>query len=311
MRRVQVLALALVSLAGLTGCMVQASRDFSLTVPWQPYERLVIRTHNGRVTLAVADVAEVRVDAQTCVRASDYHQAEGYLNQIEVLARADDKDARTLVVELRVPAALSTLSPGSALSITVPAPCAADIDTSNGAISVADMRSRVAARTSNGAIEIHDVDGTVTATTHNGRIDVHAVRGDVAAKTRNGAVVLRDILGACQVETANGSIEIVSHEGDVHAATSNGAVHDVAAPPDEGAVVARTSNGQIRLVLPRTMTARLSLRAGNGHVNLNTLDVVADIKRREREFVRGTLNGGGAGEILAETTNGSVTVDFR
>jgi len=311
MKRVQVLALVSISVTALTGCMVQASRDFSLTAPWQNYERLVIRNGNGRVTLAAADVAEVRIDAQTRVRASSYQQAQGYLNQMEVLARPDDKDAGTLVVELRVPASLATLSPGSTLNIAVPRPCAADVNTSNGSISVADMHGRVAAQTSNGAIEVHDVDGNVTAITRNGRIDVRTVRGHVEARTSNGEIMLRAIVGACRVETANGSVDVLSNEGDVHAATSNGSVRVVAAPADEGSVVATTSNGQIRLALPRTMKARLSLRAGNGHLNLDTGDVVTDIKRRDREFARGTLNGGGAGEILAETTNGSVTVDFR
>ena len=311
MKRVQVLALVSISVAGLTGCMVHASRYFSLPAPCQNYERRVIRNSNCRVTLAAADVAEVRGDAQTRVRASSYQQAQGYLNQMEVLARQDDKDASTLIVELRIPASLATLSPGSTLNIIVPGPCAADVNTNNGWISVADMRGRVAAQTSKGAVEVHDVDGNVSAITRNGRIVVRTVRGNVETRTSNGEITLRDIVGACRAETANGSIEVFSNEGDVHAATSNGSVHVVATPADEGSVVATTSNGQIRLALPRTMKARLSLRAGNGHLNLDTADVVTDIKRREREFARGTLNGGGAGEILAETTNGSVTVDFR
>jgi len=311
MTGVRPVVLAAVFLVALTGCMAQATRDLSLTVPWEPYERVVIRTSNGPVTLATGDVGQVRVDARTRIRARNHEKAQGYLNQVELLARRDDKAPDTLRIELRVPASLATFSPGAALTVTVPAPAAADIATSNGSVTVTDMQGEVVAQTSNGALEIRNISGNVRATTSNGRVELYQVRGQVEARTSNGSVVVRDLVGPCRVETSNGTVEILSTDGDVHATSSNGWMRIVAEPSDEGAVVARTSNGQIRLTLPRTMKGRLILRASNSHVNLDTVDVQADFRWRDREYVRGTLNGGGNGEILADTSNGSITVDFR
>lgn len=233
-----VLAGALSCLAivlGTAGCggTIQATRDFSLSAPWESYERIVVRTRNGGVELASADVPEIRIRGQKRVNGGTHAEAEARLDDLEIVARRDETGPGTYLVELRVPEALAQCSPGASFTIQVPKPCRAEIHSSNGSIKVGQLKDHVVLGSSNGGITVKAVDGAVQAQTSNGSIDVEAVRGDLTAETSNGRVT--------------------SH----------------------------------------------------------LLGVPLELKQHDRHLLHAILNGGGSGEIHAETSNGSITIGVR
>ncbi len=311
MKRIVVLALASASVLATLGCAAQATRDFSMAGPWQDCERLVVRTRNGRVSVAVADVNEVRVDGQKRVRGVSIGDAQKQLDALEIVVGPDEQSPGTFVVELRVPASLAERSPGCDFVIKVPAPCAADVHTSNGSIVAEGLRGQAVLETSNGSIRVRDLAGNLRADTCNARIDVRGVRGDVVAKTSNGSVVVRENVGNCQVETANGSVDVVAEDGNVQLSTSNATIQADVTPREEGSVVLDTSNGTIYLTVPADMKAEMQLDTSNGALRAERRDVPYQVKRQTHDHLRAALNGGGNGRIKAETSNGSITVDFR
>ncbi len=289
----------------------EATREFALTAPWGSCERIVIRTRNGPVTLTSGDVSQVRIEGVKTVRGANYDEAHRHLNNMEIVAQPDEHAPSTFVVELRMPPGLASLSPGASLSVTVPRPCPAEIQTSNGSIVVSHMDGQFTLSTANGRVELRDSRGDSSIRTSNGRIEVVSVQGSVNAETNNGDVTLRDLIGTAEIRASNGAIQVGSREGDVRATTSNGWIQVAAEPAEGGMVILKTSNGAIRAELPATMKAAVHLRTSNGPVRAEAQEGVLQIKSQGWDFLRGLLNGGGSGEITVEASNGPVTLELH
>lgn len=279
--------------AGCGGGMVQATRDFSLKAPWEGYERLIVRSRNGRVELASAGVSEITVEGQVRVRGTTQAEADANLEQVQIVAQADANDPKTFRIELKVPEALKRNSPGANFIVKLPAPCAAEVDTSNGSIQVIGLKGPVTLNTSNGAVRAEDIDG------------------DLTVDTSNGGVVVSNVAGNCAVDTSNGPVEVQGTRGDVQVDTSNGSVRVDISPPTAGTVVLDTSNGSINATLPAQMAADLKLDTSNGRVNVDLGDIPTKVQRRSKTHLTASINGGAGARIEADTSNGSITLKFR
>ncbi len=331
MTRKLTLALLAVCTLAASGCTVQATRDFSFTRPWGAYERVVVNTANGRVRLTCGHVDELSIAGRTRARGTTFARAKENLDALEVIAQPDEQDAGTLRVAVRVPANLSQMWSGTDFEIRTPAPCAAEITTSNGAIYVADTKACVRLETSNGAIDVERSDGGVEARTSNGRIKALCVAGDLAARTSNGAIQVENVRGSCRLNTSNGTIKVLAAGGPVDATTSNGSIRFEAtdrleagptgsAGPTGGTgstdrsrptAELRTSNGAISLLLPRQLQGELRLNTSNAPIHARLLNITANIHYQAKDELHATLNGGGPARVAAETSNGPIHVDFR
>jgi len=296
---------------GCTGGAFRATRDFALTKPWENYERIVVRSRNGRVDLAVGDGNDVRIDGKMYIQGITLQDAESNLDELAVVAEADSESAGTFRVEFQVPESLWNKSPGASFRIRVPKACAATVDTSNGGIRAAGLKGVVALDTSNGEITVEDIDGRVEADTSNGRITARNVTGDLVAVTSNGDAKLDGATGTCRVRTSNGRVELSGARGNVEAITSNGDIRVDATPATTGNVVLTTSNGSIWATLPAQMTADVRLRTSNGGVDASFGEIPLKVRQFSRRSVDVSMNGGGAGKIVAETSNGPITLRFR
>lgn len=296
MRRLGLILGAALLLASLAGCganPMRASEAFSLEIPWDGFERLVVRTRNGGVKLVSGGSEQVRISGVKEARGLTLAEARENLDRLTIVTEPDQASPGTFVVELEVPETLRWKSPGASFDILVPERCAAEITTGNGAIHVRGLAGPVVLRTSNGRITVEQVEGEVEAATSNGRIEVDTVEGD------------------CGLTTSNGRIRVSNAIGSVRATTSNGGVVVSATPPETGAVILRTSNGSIRTDLPPNLRGTLSVRTSNGRVETNLDGVTLTNPRWSKRSIEATLNGGGAGRISAETSNGSVTLNCR
>jgi len=309
-RKLTFAVMALCALAG-TGCTTYATRRFTLANLEGSYERIVVHSTNGRVSLTCGEVQELRIDGEKRVNGASFSAAEANLDALEVVAKPDERDPATLRIEVRIPETLNHLSPGADLVIKAPAPCAAEISTSNGPIHVANAKEQAVLETSNARIEVEQVRGSVVARSSNGGIQAAGINGDLTARTSNGSIRASAVQGACRLHTTNGSIRLYGAGGNVQADTSNGSIHLKADVPADAQITLRTSNGAIEASLPRQLKGELRLSTSNAAVHAGLLNVPVEIKYQDEGDLRAVLNGGGPGGVTAETSNGSIRVDFR
>lgn len=293
MKRV-LLAPFVVMLVAVSGCasLVRATGPVSQSQSWDKFTRVEVRVRNGNVELRSGGVEQIKVTGQKYAGGATAAEAQANLDRVEIYTGAASEDPDTFLVELRFPEDLRNKSVGADLVIEVPKPCAAKVATSNGSIHVARLAGNVELQTSNGSVLAQDIQGPLKAGTSNGRIEIAQVDGDVTASSSNGGVTTQDIRGACVLTTSNGDIRAV-------AALSSGS-----------RVELRTSNGSIHATLPASLAAELKLRTSNGRVHVTLADAALKDVDAAKTHYHAVMNGGG-GSVVAETSNGSITVDAR
>lgn len=300
-------------LAMCSGCstLVTVREDYQVTRPWQGYERLVLRTENGRIELSTNTAnTDVTITGTKQAGGVTTRDAEENLSRVDVRAAPDETDPKTLIVELDYPEDLRWKNIGASLRVSVPQPVSTDALTRNGSIDIRNTKS-AKLRSSNGTTIARDVDGWLDAQTSNGRIEAERIAGDAELQTSNGSVVVRGVGGRTRVNTSNGGIEVRDATGDVDCATSNGSIVVNAQPPVEGIVSLVTSNGGIRATLPQTLKGSVDVSTSNGSLTTNLGNATISQAQWSKRRLAAQLNGGGTGRIHARTSNGSLVLDCR
>lgn len=266
---------AVASVSTMSGCIIVARGDSSswdsmhtetrtTTIPVKAGTKVNAKTNNGSVTIAST---EDSADATVASSGSSPSTATAVATiTATIRARSDERLEKVLVVssldvdgtlQVRVewPSGRRYSDEGCSLNITLPKPGAVKVETSNGAITVRDIGESDA-----------DLD------TSNGRITVEKSAGKVKADTSNGAVQLSGVREA-EVSTSNGRISVALRDdatGPVDLDTSNGAVELTVGSAFAGNLDARTSNGAINSTFHTNVQAtsssknRASWRFGNG-----------------------------------------------
>jgi len=291
-RAAAVVLLVVAALAAGCTNTVRATRDLTLTLPWEEYRQVAVQVRNGAVELRSAPVDQIQLKIRKQVCGDTFAQAEEHLGQVEVFTGRDPQNADTFLVELRYPEELAGRNVGACVTIEVPQACAARIRTSNGAIRVAGLTGDVSLETSNGGVQADDVQGTLDA------------------RTSNGGIVARRVAGAVQARSSNGGIEALDVSGRCVARTSNGGIRLVAATAEAAQIELITSNGNIHASVPQPLAADMRCETSNGRVSVDLPKAVMQSIQASRTRFSGVVNGGG-GKLVAETSNGSVTVDAR
>jgi hypothetical protein len=302
------LALTLVAAPGCGSTLVRLSERFVLDLPWDDYQRVVVRTRNGYVELLADEGEGLRISGVKRAGGLTWGEAQANLDQLTIVAEPDQADPTTLAIKLDAPDLLRHKSIGASFDIHVPQPCAADIATDNGHIHVRRARDSALLRTSNGAITVEHVEGRVDASTSNGPIHAVSITGDLQANTSNGRLIADTVDGDCRLTTSNGRIRVSKANGSVWATTSNGVS---TTPPPAGEVVLRTSNGSITAELPLNLRGTLDIHTSNGQVSTDLEGVTLTRVRWSKRSFQAEMNGGGEGRISARTSNGSITLNCR
>lgn len=262
-----------VGVAGLSGCdapwkTYDATRAINLSAGEAAASPLRVKTRNGsvkvvRVDAGAGEASEIKVVAN--IRAATPERLEAIV--IDVSKEPDG----TLFVRPTPPDGQWRSSEGVGFEIFLPGANGVEIDTGNGAISIAGLSGEALLKTSNGSIRIDGHDGDVDADTSNGRIEALGVSGVVKA------------------DTSNGRIEVALAEGV------------------EGPVDLDTSNGSITLEVGAAFGGELKASTSNGSVNIEAPG--ADVsKKRSSATVRFARSGGAS---VLDTSNGSITVRVR
>lgn len=219
-----------------------------------------------------------------------------------------------------------------AIAIEAPAGFSAELRTTGGTVSVADLAGPLAARTSGGSVRIADVPGAITAHTSGGSIQHRGASATVDAKTSGGSIALAEVEGDVYAKTSGGKIDIERAGGSVSATTSGGSV---AIGEAGGAVQAKTSGGSIRATLAAQPEGESSFRTSGGSVTVHldpelALDVEARTSGgrvrvddrlafvaedsgsggKPRRRLQGRLNGGGPA-LVVRTSGGNINLRRR
>jgi len=184
-----------------------------------------------------------------------------------------------------------------------------EIQTSNGAVRVEDVRGAHVLRTSNGSVRFYKLTGSLRVRTSNGRVEGDAMQGDVTVETSNGSIALRSIQGAVEASTSNGSIRLEGVEPtaaeNYRLSTTNGSIELTAARLAQNNMDVRTTNGSITVRLPENANARIVAESHRGRVESEFS--FAGPATVEKNRVDGQIGAGGA-VIRLETTNSSIRI---
>ncbi len=266
-------ALAL-STAALPGCSYSSQRavvpaSTSTAVPAATTVGVDVSTSNGKLVITQDPTAG---GATVSAEAKLVNQDRA--DRFTVEARLTDEGV--LVVRPVWPDGERHNVESCSITIIAPALEAIVAKTSNGSIRLSGGIGKTDVHTSNGSIGITDRDGDTYARTSNGRIEVAGGAGALELVSSNGSISIKG--------TSPGSADAAYHW---RASTSNGSIHLDLVEPVAGRVRASTSNGK----------ATFSRRIGSGEpqrmVSASSID--HDL-------------GGGAGEIVLTTSNGSIVV---
>lgn len=247
----------------------------------------------------------VRRDAFT-VGYGDILNVDSFNGRVEIMAGQDN--SVTIQATLRAPGSLdyqatqngnlvtiSAVKTGwwlfssqakADIKVTVPAGMALNLKTSNGGIDVSGTVLGGVLRTSNGSITLKDVKGSFDGSTSNGSVEVTAMEGSGLFKTSNGRIDIKGHVGDCNSSTSNGSI---TFSGEMKAGGQNRLT---------------TSNGSVTVQLKGTPSVSLNASTSNGKV---TCDLPILATSTGNNSLAGKIGNGDAG-LFIHTSNSSITI---
>lgn len=207
--------------------------------------------------------------------------------------------------------------------ISVPKRYHADLKTSGGSITVADLEGTVKVRTSGGSLRLGKINGPVWGRTSGGSITLDGCRQTADVETSGGSLNIGDVEGAVTARTSGGSIRIKQAKGDVAARTSGGSINvddvfgKIDASTSGGSVTARlarqpegdcrlrTSGGSITVRMAETIALNIDARTSGGRVSTDLpVTLTGELKKTS---LNAKLNGGGPALIL-HTSGGNVRI---
>jgi hypothetical protein len=178
------------------------------------------------------------------------------------------------------------------ITVRVPRSTTVSLDTSGGAVTVADLGGNARLRTSGGRVRARNVDGDIDARTSGGGIDIADVRGNVRAGTSGGGIEVDSVRGAIDVRTSGGGIRVRDAGGRVDARTSGGSVVVGFARGNAQGGDIHTSGGSVTAHIDPAVALSVDASTSGGGVDS---DVPVTVRGRiSRNELRGDLNGGGA-----------------
>jgi len=143
--------------------------------------------------------------------------------------------------------------------------------------------------------------------TVNGDVEATGTFGSAELETTNGSVTADGVKGTMDVSTTNGGIRVARQEGRLRAETTNGNIRLERLIFKDG-IRAETTNGSITLAIesPDQINASLLAETTNGHISVD-FPVTLKSLRQSRRLIEAQIGQGGA-EISLHTTNGSITL---
>lgn len=207
---------------------------------------VTVGSFNGSITVTTGVDRTVEATVVKRGAGNDEAGAQADLEKVEVRFTHTEDEVEVSV--RRTDTGLGGGNSGGDVELIVPPGASVDLDTTNGAISVASLEGSVTARSSNGSISLEGGNG-------------------VTADTSNASITVRDTTGRHDLATTNGRILIQgARDAEVTAETSNSGV-DFAGTLAAGDHAIRTSNGPITVLLPPELSFSVTGATSNGDIS--------------------------------------------
>ncbi|MCK5525753.1 MAG: DUF4097 family beta strand repeat protein [Candidatus Latescibacteria bacterium] len=236
------------------------------TIPAGDYAHLEVKNANGNITVEGTEGEEIVLVATKKVKAKSEEEGQRGLSQIRIVLLEEKPN-------LKIATDVSELSPKRNWSVNyevrLPMHMSLFARTSNGKVSVADLREQAQVETSNGNVTAHRIKSPITARTSNGNVKLHDVEGAIEARTTNG-----NVYG--QLRTLDKEKPTTLH----------------------------STNGNVQLAMPEDVSAKVVAATRNGNVHC---DLPISLSQQRRNHLEGAI-GSGEGEIELRTTNGNVSI---
>ena len=259
MKRHLLVLLAVLLTASVAGAATLES-TFDRTFDVRPGTLFALNNTNGHITIRSWDQPRVQVHAVKRVESRDSESAQKAMNALKIEPSASADGLRINTVYPRQNEGFFDWLAGTNVSlsvtydVTVPRSMNLNIDNTNGAIEVTEVR------------------GSHQVSTTNGHIELARCAGDVEAETTNGAirVELSEVNPgkAIRLETTNGRITIAlpkAFAARIDASTTNGSIKT-----DLPVTTNEVSRNSLRGTINGGGGADLRLRTTNGSITIES-----------------------------------------
>jgi hypothetical protein len=249
--------------------------------------KLVLDVDFGSVEITTSQKPEVTIDVFRKVKRGGKADEEAFLKDRPVTIAQDGK---TITVQSRATSKNSwrgSQRTEGKYTISVPEQFNAQVRTSGGNISLADLRGEVKAKTSGGSLKFANL------------------RGKLEGDTSGGNIRVADCDGPLVLHTSGGEIDINNATASVDASTSGGNVSAQFAKAIADEVTLKTSGGNVTLRVAEKSAFDLDASTSGGSVK-SDLPVQIEGKPKSTQM-KGPVNGGGKPVVL-RTSGGNVHV---
>jgi hypothetical protein len=297
-------AIVLALITSLGSSLAFAETPIDQTRPLDAHGRVEIENLKGRIQVRGWDRNEVHISGSLGTGVEKL-VIEGSGDHLEVRAqypkqlgawRGDRTGPTDLVLQVPLRASLDIQSVSADIDVDGVAPDDLSVDSVSGDIVVAAAPRHA---------DITSVSGGMRATLNSSDVKVETVSGEAVLRGRlNGQVHGETVSGRLSIDTTGGeplrrlSANTVSGEVDVRTALANG-----------GDIKAETVSGDIHLVLPRSLSARVTAESFSGSL------AAPGARVRKEEYGPGSSfdqrYGSGAGEVHLETFSGDAQLTIE
>jgi hypothetical protein len=259
------LALLLVCLL-LSSCVQgrKIEEKFEQEIDFVDRGLIFLENTNGAIRVESWDKSTVKIVALKKVRGGSYRQAEEFLKEVKINIRQFSNELRISADYPRQDSFSGFFSlftgsgkPGVTITyeLTVPKNAELELETTNGAINVANITENIRAKTTNGSVELVNISG------------------NLVARTTNGSLVA--------------SFAAIQFKGEIEMRTTNGRI-EIELPDSVSAQLsARTTNGKISTDFPVKVQGRFetnkiegTIGGGDGRIDLRTTNGSVTIRSR-------------------------------
>lgn len=278
-----------------------------------PGGRLHVETQGGNIHVTLGAGNDVKVTAREHFRAQTEAQADEIAERLSVTIEQSGADVTAKSKYANGDGMRSWFSSGSQrvsvdFEVTVPSKYNAQLRTSGGNVSIANLGGDADVSTSGGNIDLGKIEGRVDARTSGGNITISDVLRSVKATTSGGDVHVGHVTGQADLSTSGGNIHVEGSAGVIHAETSGG---DVSARFVEnslpGESVLKTSGGNVNVRVNPDAAFRLDASTSGGSVRVSGIAMDVQSGGNGKMSFVGIAHGGGP-ELKLRTSGGDVRV---
>ena len=293
-----IVTLAVLLLGVTSGDAHAQGRTTSGTAALDAQGTVVVKNHEGRITVETWDRDEVRYEAvvrpedgadhpeATRVRVEEGSRRFEIRTEYDESRAEEDDDSGWFGIDVQ-----QNIMP-VAYRLTVPRGATVEVEDHESTIEVRGVEGELTVGTHEGSVTVADQEGATTLTSHDGPITVENQSGPLTIDTHDGSVRLRSVAGRTEINAHDGRIEAEGLRGALTVSTHEGEGRFAFADLVDDVEV-DTHDGDFAFTLPAE--AGFNLRTDFDDADLRGDFDLASVRVMDDDEINyaGAVNGGG------------------